>query len=127
MARAEARRCLGYLGWGCFGWGCFGAVGGFLGVETVGWVLDPLAVLGLWRVCRRSKARDQFLALYAIGYLAVTAHYLVPHLYAEWPSLADRTYFGVLLLAGVVLLIVSMWHVTAAHLYSPSHRNPINS
>ena len=98
-------------------WGCCGAVGGFLAVEAVGWVLDPLAVFLLWRAFSRSGARHQFLAMYAIGYLAVTAHYLIPHLYAAWPSLADRMYFGVLLLAGLVLLIASTWHVTAAHLH----------
>ncbi|MGB6772526.1 MAG: hypothetical protein WBF51_11080, partial [Candidatus Dormiibacterota bacterium] len=72
MARQATFRILGVVVWGCFG-----AVGGFLAVETVGWVFDPLAVLLLWRVCSRSRARDQFLAVYAIGYLAVTAHYLV--------------------------------------------------
>ena len=115
MARTATLRCLGFVVWGYFG-----AVGGFLAVETVGWVLDPLAVLLLWRVCGRSRARDQFLAMYAIGYLAVTAHYLVPHLYAAWPSLAYRIYFGVLLLAGVVVLIASTWHVSTARLYRPT-------
>ncbi len=114
MAREATLRILGLVVWGCFG-----AVGGFLAVETVGWVLDPLAVLVLWRVCSRSSARDQFLAAYGIGYLAVAAHYLVPHLYAVWPSLADRIYFGVLLLAGVVLLVASTWHVIGARLYRP--------
>lgn len=112
MARKVTLRIVGGVVWGCFG-----AVGGFLAVETVGWVLDPLTVLWLWLVCRRSKARDQFLAAYAIGYLAITAHYLVPHLYAAWPSLAYRIYFGVLLLAGVVLLVASAWHVTGARVH----------
>jgi hypothetical protein len=115
VARTAALRCIGFAVWGCFG-----AVGGFLAVETVGWVLDPLAVLLLWRICSRSRARDQFLAMYAIGYLAVTAHYLVPDFYAAWPSLAYRIYFGVLLLAGVVLLATSTWHATSHHPHRPA-------
>jgi hypothetical protein len=114
LARQATLRILGVVVWGCFGAG-----GGFLAVEAVGWVLDPLVVLLLWRVCSRSRARDQFLAAYAIGYLAVTAHYLVPHLYAAWPSLAYRVYFGVLLLAGVVLLVASAWHVTGSRVRRP--------
>jgi hypothetical protein len=106
-------------------WGCFGAVGGFLAVEMVGWVLDPLAVILLWRICHKSSARVEFLAVYAIGYLAVTAHYLVPHLYAAWPSLADRIYFGVLLLAGAIVLIASTWHLTASRLHRP--RPPVHA
>ena len=114
MARTATLRCLGFVVWGCFG-----AVGGFLAVETVGWVLDPVVVILLWRICQRSSNRDQFLAVYAIGYLAVTAHYLVPLLYAAWPSLADRIYFGVLLLAGAILFIASTWHLTASRLHRP--------
>jgi len=88
MARRVTLRIFGVVVWGCFG-----AVGGSLAVETVGWVLDPVAVLLLWRICSRSRARDQFLATCAIGYLSVTAHYLVPHL--------------------------SAWHVTAALVRRP--------
>ncbi|HUY23720.1 MAG TPA: hypothetical protein VMV09_00245 [Candidatus Saccharimonadales bacterium] len=109
MARKATFRILGFVVWGCFG-----AAGGFMAVELVGWVLDPVVVILLWRIYRGWSNRDQFLAVYAIGYLAVTAHYLVPHLYAAWPSLADRIYFGVLLLVGVVLLIASTWHAAAA-------------
>lgn len=112
MARKGTLRILGVVVWGSFG-----AVGGFLAVEMVGWVLDPLTVLCLCLVCSRSRARDQFLAAYAIGYLLVASHYLVPHLYAAWPSLADRIYFGVLLLAGVVLLVASVWHATGTRVH----------
>ncbi|MGA9775216.1 MAG: hypothetical protein WBU92_04775 [Candidatus Dormiibacterota bacterium] len=112
MARAAAMRVLGLVVWGSFG-----AAGGFLALEMVGWVLDPLVVVVLWRLCRGSSARDQFLAAYALGYLAVTVHYLVPHFAAAWPSTADRVYFGVLLLAGVLLLIASTWHLTVARMH----------
>lgn len=93
-------------------WGSVGAAGGFLAVETVGWVLDPLVVLGLWRLYRGSRARDQLLAAYAIGYLAVGSHYLVPHRYAAWPSVAYRVYFAVLLLAGAALLVGGVGHAS---------------
>ncbi len=101
-------------------WGSFGAAGGFLAVETVGWVLDPLAVLALWRLYRGSRARDQLLTAYAIGYLAVASHYLVPHLYAAWPSVAYRVYFAVLLLAGAVLLVGAMGHAGWARIHPTS-------
>lgn len=114
MARRATLRILGLVVWGCFGAG-----GGLLAVEAVGWILDPLVVLLLWRVCRSSKARDQLLVAYAIGYLAVAAYYLVPHLYAAWPSLAYRVYFGILLLAGVALLGASTGHVIAARVRGP--------
>lgn len=102
---------------GAIVWGSFGAAGGFLAVETVGWVLDPLAVLVLWRVCRGSPGRDQLLAAYAIGYLAVAGHYLIPALYAAWPSPAYRVYFGFLLLAGAVLLVGSVGHASWARIH----------
>ncbi len=91
-------------------WGSFGAAGGFLAVETVGWVLDPLAVMALWRLSKGSGARDQLLAAYAFGYLAVAGHYLVPHLYAAWPSPAYRVYFAFLLLVGAALLLGAAGH-----------------
>lgn len=100
-------------------WGCAGAIGGFLAIELVGWILDPAALMVLWHLHRKTSARDQFLAAYAIGYLAVTVHYLVPHLDAAWPSLADRISFGVLLLAGAVLLVVSASHLIAVRLRRP--------
>lgn len=120
VARKATLRILGFVVWGCFG-----AAGGFMALEVVGWVLDPLVVILLWRICQRSSERDQFPAVYAIGYLAVTAHYLVPYLYAAWPSLADRIYFGVLLLAGAILLIASTWHLTASRLHRP--RPPVHA
>ncbi len=112
MARQAANRVLGAVVWGSFG-----AAGGILAVETIGWVLDPLALLVLWRLSAGSRARDQFLAAYAIGYLAVAGHYLVPHLYAAWPSLAYRVYFAVLLLAGAVLLVGSVGHASRARIH----------
>ncbi|HUY09666.1 MAG TPA: hypothetical protein VMW80_09505 [Candidatus Dormibacteraeota bacterium] len=121
MARHATLRILGVVVWGCFG-----AAGGFMALEVVGWwVLDPVVVILLWRICQRSSNRDQFLAVYAIGYLAVTAHYLVPHLYAAAPSLADRIYFSVLLLAGAILLVASTWHLTASRLHRP--RPPVHA
>ncbi|MHB8330987.1 MAG: hypothetical protein ACYDEA_02175 [Candidatus Dormibacteria bacterium] len=114
MAIAATKRILGLVVWGSFG-----AAGGFLALEMVGWVLDPLVVVILWHLCRRSSARDQFVAVYAIGYLAATVHYLVPDFAAAWPSAADRIYFGVLLLAGVVLLIASAWHLTVTRMHQP--------
>ncbi len=101
-------------------WGGAGAIGGFLAIELVGWVLDPAALIVLWHFHRKTSARDQFLVAYALGYLAITAHYLIPHLYAAWPSPATRIYFGVLLLAGVVLLVASASHLTAVRLRRPS-------
>ena len=112
-------------GLGAVVWGSVGAAGGFLAVETVGWVLDPLAVLVLWRLYQGFRARDQLLAAYAIGYLAVASHYLVPHLYAAWPSLAYRVYFSVLLLAGAALLVGAVGHASWARIRrvkSPARR-----
>ena len=101
-------------------WGSFGAAGGFLAVETVGWLLDPLAVLALWRLYSGSSARDQLLAAYAVGYLAVAGHYLVPHLYAAWPSPAYRAYFAILLLAGAALLVGAAVHAGWARIHPVS-------
>ena len=98
-------------------WGSFGAAGGFLAVETVGWVLDPLAVLFLRRLYQGFRTRDQLLAAYAIGYLAVASHYLVPHLEAAWPSPAYRVYSAVLLLAGAVLLVGATGHAGWARIH----------
>jgi hypothetical protein len=120
MARTATMRILGLVAWGCFG-----AAGGFLALELMGWVLDPLVVVILWHLFRRSSARDQFPAMYAIGYLVGTAHYLIPDFAAAWPSAADRIYFGVLLLAGVALLVAGTWHLTAARMHRP--RRPVHA
>ncbi len=89
-------------------WGVLGAGSGFLILELVGWVVDPLVVAILWRLYRNSPQRWMLLAVYSIGYLAVTAHYLVPDFGAPWPSAADRGYFGFLLAAGAGLLVASL-------------------
>jgi hypothetical protein len=103
---------------GAIVWASFGAAGGLLAVETVGWVLDPLAVMALWRLSGVSRHRDQLLAAYAVGYLAVAGHYLVPHLYAAWPSLAYRAYFAFLLLVGAALLLGAAGHARWARTHA---------
>jgi hypothetical protein len=111
-ARRAGRRVLGATVWASFG-----AAGGLLAVETVGWVLDPLMVLALWRLSSGSRARDQLMAAYAVGYLVVASHVLVPHLYAAWPSLADRVYCAFLLLVGATLLLGSAGHAGWARIH----------
>ena len=77
-------------------------------LELVGWVLDPIVVAILWHLYRRSEHRWWFLATYAFGYLAVTAHYLLPDFATRWPSAADRGYFVFLLLVGAALLVLAL-------------------
>ncbi|HVD03922.1 MAG TPA: hypothetical protein VNF75_07300 [Candidatus Dormibacteraeota bacterium] len=95
-------------------WGVFGAGSGFLVLEMVGWVIDPVVVAVLWRLYRRSGRRWELLAVYAVGYLAVTAHYLLPDFGTTWPSAADRAYFLFLLLAGAGLLVTCLIKVLLA-------------